>query len=91
MANKILTPVTLWSDFDDSLPPTETVLREWEENGAVFSAIRYQGRETEAGRVDIFALFAKPKEPENCPVLLALPAAGQTALGGLLRFFVAIA
>ena len=89
MANKILTPVTLWSDFDDSLPPTETVLREWEENGAVFSAIRYQGRETEAGRVDIFALFAKPKEPENCPVLLVLPDAGQTADEELLRFFVA--
>ena len=42
MVSTFLTPVTLWKDFDDSLPLEEHVLSEEKREGAVFQDIVYQ-------------------------------------------------
>ena len=78
MANKILTPVTLWSDFDDSLPPDIGTLKEYERGKAVFSEITFSGRAVGSERVHIGALYARPKENANSPSLLVLPDCDKT-------------
>lgn len=88
MANILLTPITLWSGFDDSLPVGEFVLREREEDGALLRAVRFGGREAGDGRVNIFALFGRPAGGESCPALLILPDASLTADEQLVLRFV---
>lgn len=41
MANKILTPITLWSGFDDTLPVEATVLEERTEEKMLLRAVRF--------------------------------------------------
>lgn len=78
MANKILTPITLWSDFDDALPVQCTVLEEREENGVTFRKLRFFGRDTGSGRVNIFAIYCAPTAEIAPPAILILPDAGDT-------------
>ena len=79
MANKILTPITLWSDFDDSLPMQCTVLEEREEDGLLYRKLRYFGRDVGGVRVNIFAAYCAPAADTAPPALLILPDAAQTA------------
>ena len=79
MANKILTPITLWSDFDDSLPIQCTVLEEREENGVLLRKLRYFGRDVGGVRVNIFAVYCAPSGEDSVPALLVLPDTAQTA------------
>ena len=79
MANKILTPITLWSDFDDSLPIQCTVLEEREEDGVLLRKLRCFGRDVGGVRVNIFAVYCAPAGETAPPALLILPDASQTA------------
>lgn len=76
MANTILTPVTLWRDFDENLPLEERVLSEWREGGIVMQELRFSGRATEEGRIDIYAQFYYPEEAEQFPAVMILFEAG---------------
>ena len=77
MANRILTPITLWSDFNDSLPIQCTVLEEREEDGLLHRKLRYFGRDAGGVRVNIFALFCSPVGEGALPALLVLPDAAR--------------
>lgn len=79
MANKILTPITLWNEFDDSLPIQCTVLDEKIDGKICYRKLRYFGRNVGGVRVNIFALYCAPAEAEDVPALLILPDARQTA------------
>ena len=79
MANKILTPITLWNDFDDSLPANATVLDEQADDKCVVRAIRFYGRAVGDERVNIFARVACPVEEGKYPALLILPDCSLTA------------
>ena len=79
MANKILTPITLWSDFNDSLPIQCTVLEEREEDGVLLRKLRCFGRDVGGVRVNIFAVYCAPAGETAPPALLILPDASQTA------------
>lgn len=72
MANKILTPVTLWNDFDDTLPLQCTIEDEISKGKMVFRRLRFLGRAVGNKRVNIFAIFAVPKAGESYPALLVL-------------------
>lgn len=87
MANKILTPITLWSDFDDTLPIQCTVLETREEDGLTFRKLRFFGRDVGGVRVNIFALYCAPSAEEGAPALLILPDAAQTVDQGLAQRF----
>lgn len=78
MANKILTPTTLWSDFDDGLPLQESVLGERTEGKVRLRTVRFAGRAVGDARVDIFARYAEPSEGDKFPALLILPDADRT-------------
>ena len=72
----ILTPVTLWKDFDDSLPLDEEILSERVEEGAVVREVEFSGRKTAQGRVRISATYVTPEGAKNFPAVLVLFEAG---------------
>ena len=87
MANKILTPITLWSGFDDSLPLHAETKREYTAGKTVYSEIAFSGRAVGGERVRICALYAHPAEGGSYPALLILPDAGRTYEEALVRLF----
>ena len=87
MANKILTPTTLWNDFDDSLPLNESILSEKQADKLRQYTVRFAGRAVGSERVDIFAHYAEPSEGDNIPALLILPDADQTVDDAAVRRF----
>lgn len=87
MPNKILTPVTLWSDFTDSLPLNPESSAEWSGDGVTFRRIRFLGREAGGERVRIYALMGYPDTGKEYPGLLILPDMFQTADEELITFF----
>lgn len=76
MANTFLTPVTLWKDFDDSLPLEEETLSERREKGAVIREVRFLGREAGGDRVKIYAQYVLPEGEERFPAVMILFEAG---------------
>lgn len=88
MSNIILTPVTLWNDFDASLPPSCTVLESRSEDGMCLQSLRFFGRAVGDERVNIFALFGFPEGKNNFPTILLLPDASCTADEAIVRRFV---
>lgn len=72
MAYSILTPVTLWKDFDDSLPLDEETLSERTENGVTTREVRFGGRKTAKGRVKIYAQYSFPSDAESFPAVMIL-------------------
>ncbi len=87
MANKILTPVTLWSDFNDALPLQATLLGETAEDGVTLSRVRFLGRAAGEERVSVFALYAHPSSEKACPAVLILPDHMLTADETLVKMF----
>lgn len=77
MANAILSPVTLWENFDDTLPLKESVVKETVLPGERVSWVLFSGRETETGRVRIFATYSGADDGEPRPAILLLPDAGR--------------
>lgn len=76
MASTILTPVTLWKDFDDSLPFDEEIVSEREEDNAIVRELYFYGRQTTLGRVKIFATYFIPKGLDEYPAVMTLFEAG---------------
>ncbi len=76
MANIILTPVTLWKDFDDSLPLQDQILSERREGRAVCRDVTFYGRDTEMGRVKIYARYVTPAGLKKFPAVMVLFEAG---------------
>ena len=75
LGNTILTPVTLWRDFDESLPFDEEILSEGKEGATVVRRIRISGRATEKGRVRIYMELYAPDKDEY-PAVMVLFEAG---------------
>ncbi|MDE6411833.1 MAG: hypothetical protein K2L02_04775 [Clostridia bacterium] len=85
----ILTPVTLWKDFDDTLPLEEETLSETECGNMVVRDVFFSGRKTEKGRVKIYAQYVFPKDEEEFPVVMILFDAGSKPDMRFVRRFVA--
>ncbi len=77
MPNSILTPITLWQNFDDGLPLKEVVIKTIPMGTADFNYIYFSGRQTESSRVRIYGLYAKQKE-KSLGSILILPDAKDT-------------
>lgn len=77
MAQTILTPISLWKDFDDSLDLQPEVLEERETDGIVFREISFSGRQTETGRVRVYGVEVRPTGMEKLPALLLLSEANR--------------
>lgn len=58
--NTLLTPISLWSDFDDSLPLKSTTVNKMKVDGAVISEVYFSGRAVGNERVRIFGYYSVP-------------------------------
>lgn len=86
--SNILTPLSLWKNFDDSLDTAAEVISEKSAEGIKTQYLNFYGRDTGAGRVKIYAVFA---ENENVPpdsVVLLIPDSSGTVDEELMKFFV---
>lgn len=70
MPNKILTPITLWQDFDDTLPLKETVIKTLPINNVDYNYLYFSGRQTDTGRVRIYGIYAKQKNNSLGSILI---------------------
>ena len=84
----ILTPVSLWKNFDDSLPADEHILIEKTDGGQKIQYLNFYGRETGAGRVKIYAAFMCDANAPSDDVVILLPDSVAGIDEKLMRFFV---
>ena len=74
MVENILTPISLWSDFDLSLPLKKSVLNVVPVGSVDYNYVYFSGRQTETSRVRIYALYAKQKfNSKGCVLVLPDP------------------
>lgn len=76
MANTFLTPVTLWKDFDDTLPLEVMTLSERNEDGIIQRDIRFLGRRAGVRRVNIYAKYVFPEKAGRFPAIMVFFEAG---------------
>lgn len=70
MANKILTPVTLWDKFSSNLPLNETTLLSETIGNAVFNYVYFSGRNVGSSRVRIYGIYAEQKNVKASTVII---------------------
>ena len=84
--DSVLTPVTLWQAFDDSLPLKEIKLNTYSIQSANISNVYFSGRQTEKGRVRIFGVYAEPTK-KSIGSLLLLPDVYDTVDEEMVMYF----
>ena len=70
MANKILTPKTLWDKFNLNLPLNETTFFSETINNAVFNYVYFSGRNVGVSRVRIYGIYAEQKNVKSDTILI---------------------
>ena len=71
-----MTPVTLWKDFDDTLPLEVMTLSERNEDGIIQRDIRFLGRRAGDRRVNIYAKYVFPEKAGRFPAIMVFFEAG---------------
>lgn len=70
MAQTILTPKTLWEDFNDTLPLKESIVKSLSINGIDIKHIYFSGREIGGERVRIYGIYAKNLKESKGSILI---------------------
>lgn len=86
--SNILTPVSLWKNFDDSLDVMAEKIAEKTEAGVTTEYLYFYGRDTGAGRVKIFATFSYSDALPCDDAVILLPDSTGTVDAELISFFV---
>ena len=86
--SNILTPISLWKNFDDTLPLNCKILGEKVDGEVKIQYLRFDGRDTGKGRVSIFGAYAEPINSTCLDCILILPDSLETVNEDLLKFFV---
>lgn len=73
--NEIYSPQMLWKDFDSSLPLDTSVVSENVYDNLIVQNLRFWGRQTDKGRVHVYATYAfKPNaKPSSRGTILIIP------------------
>ena len=71
--NSLLTPISLWSDFDDSLPLKSTTVSKMKVDGAIISEVYFSGRAVGNERVRIFGYYSVPDDITPKGAILYIP------------------
>ena len=71
--NSLLTPISLWGDFDDSLPLKSTTVSKIKVDGAVISEVYFSGRAVGNERVRIFGYYSVPDDVNPKGAILYIP------------------
>ncbi len=70
MTHQILTPVTMWNDFNTSLPLKSCAVKTYALNKVDFSHVYFSGREVDGERVRIFGVYAKQKTKKANTIII---------------------
>lgn len=84
----ILTPISLWKNFDDSLPLMDVTSDVVTKDGITYESVKFLGRDTGEGRVAISGMFARSQENPASEGILIIPDSKSTVDEGLLALFV---
>lgn len=84
----IITPTTLFNNFDDSLDLIPVTLNSTITEGVKLENISFLGRETGDGRVKIFGTFASAENSPAQETILVLPDSSDTVDTNLLKMLV---
>jgi dienelactone hydrolase len=84
----ILTPISLWKDFDDSLETSPQALGEKTQDGIKYEYYNFLGRQTGRGRVNIFGVLATKEGATARDALLVMPDSTLTVDERTIKFFV---
>ncbi len=71
--------MTLWRDFDETLPLGEETVSERTEDGITVRELFFGGRQTEKGRVKIYANYCYPEGEASFPAVMVFFEAGFAA------------
>lgn len=86
--SNILTPVSLWKSFDDSLSTEADIISEKTEGGMKIQYLTLYGRETGEGRVKIFAAFMCDSTSPSDDVVILLSDSTGSVDEALMKFFI---
>ena len=84
----ILTPTTLWNDFDDTLDLSAVTIGIKRDRGVKFERVNFLGRETGEGRVKVFGIFASSESVPANETVIIFPDSSDTVDENVLRLFV---
>ena len=84
----ILTPTTIWNNFDDSLDLNAVTLNVNCVDGVNFESVNFFGRQTESGRVKVFGVFASNAENPSKEAVLIFPDSSDGVDEEILKMFV---
>ena len=85
---QILTPTTLWNNFDDTLDLSAVTIGIKRSNGIKFERVNFFGRETGEGRVKIFGIFASSEASPSNDTVIIFPDSTESVNESVLRLFV---
>lgn len=86
--SNILTPVSLWNNFDASLDIEAETLSSCVNGGVRLDYVRFSGREVGGGRVKIAAVFACDEQSPAPETVIIFPDSDETVDEEVLKFFV---
>ncbi|MGN0806542.1 MAG: hypothetical protein ACI4MC_05840 [Candidatus Coproplasma sp.] len=84
----ILTPVSLWKDFNNELSCEVLSCENRIKDGIKYEYVTFSGRTTEAGRVSIYGIIASEDSNPSKNCVMILQNAGTAADENLLEYFV---
>ena len=86
--SQILTPTSLWNNFDDTLDVSAVTIGVKRSNGIKFERVNFLGRETGEGRVKVFGIFASSETSPAKETVIIFPDSLDTVDEAVLRLFV---
>lgn len=86
--SKILTPLSLWNNFDCSKETQPETISVYHEDGVTVERVKFFGRETENGRVRVAAAFAYSSLALSQETVLIFSDSDKTIDDSLLKLFV---
>ena len=86
--SQILTPTTLWNNFDDTLDVSAVTIGIKRSKGVKFERVNFLGRETGEGRVKVFGIFASSESSPSKETVIIFPDSADSVDEAVLRLFV---
>ena len=86
--SNILTPISLWKNFNDNLPLNEVIVGVKVEDGIKYEYVKFEGRDTGAGRVIIYGVWASDAALPSEECVFVIPDSIETIDEALLKAFV---
>ena len=84
----ILTPTALWNEFDDSADLNAQIAGKKVVDGIVYEEVTFDGRETGAGRVKGFGVFASKEQNPSAETVLIFSDSAESVDEDILKLFV---